>query len=160
MAPVHLLDPESGAYNTPFLPPGVRLVRGYLRRQGICHRPGDARFEGKTVPNAVESALADPRCRIQSRNRGSGTRVLIDELLAGRTPPGSTSESRSHHAVAAAVAQGRADWGICLETVASAAARSCVNTTLAYSMSRHRDHNTSSVLRRIPSLTSSPRTRL
>jgi putative molybdopterin biosynthesis protein len=53
-----------------------------------------------------------------NRNRGSGTRVLIDQLLAERRPPGYPYEPRSHYAVAAAVVQGRADWGVTIETVA------------------------------------------
>jgi putative molybdopterin biosynthesis protein len=53
-----------------------------------------------------------------NRNRGSGTRVLIDELLAGRRPPGYPYEPRSHFAVAAAVSQKRADWGVTIDTVA------------------------------------------
>jgi putative molybdopterin biosynthesis protein len=118
VAPVHLLDPETGVYNEPFRPPDVTLVPGYRRRQALCWRPGDGRFEGRPLSEAVAAALADPRCRIQNRTRGSGTRVLIDGLLHGAQPPGFTNETRSHHAVAAAVAQGRADWGVCLEGVA------------------------------------------
>ena len=53
-----------------------------------------------------------------NRNRGAGTRVLIDELLDGVRPPGHAVEARSHHAVAGAVARGRADWGVAIETVA------------------------------------------
>ncbi len=121
VAPMHLLDPATGSWNAPFLDPSLRLVTGYLRRQGICHRKGDARFEGKSAEAAVAAALADPACRIQNRNRGSGTRILLDRLLAGSVPAGSSSESRSHHAVAAAVAQGRADWGVCLDGVAKGA---------------------------------------
>src|SRR5262247_325840 len=56
-----------------------------------------------------------------NRNRGSGTRVLIDELLGDRRPPGYAYEPRSHFAVAAAVAQNRADWGVAIETVALSA---------------------------------------
>ncbi len=121
VAPIHLLDPATGAYNAPFVPAHVVLVRGYLRRQALCHRPGDPRFEGKDLASAVAAALADPTCRLQNRDRGSGTAVLVEQLLRGATPPGHTSTARSHHAVAAAVAQGRADWGVCLETVARAA---------------------------------------
>ena len=57
-----------------------------------------------------------------NRNPGSGTRVLIDRLLtpgAGEEPAGYATQVRSHHAVAAAVAQGRADWGITLDTLAA-----------------------------------------
>jgi putative molybdopterin biosynthesis protein len=55
-----------------------------------------------------------------NRNRGSGTRVLLDGLLAGRRPPGHAVEVRSHNAVAAAVRQRRADWGVAIEAVARA----------------------------------------
>ena len=53
-----------------------------------------------------------------NRNAGAGTRVLIDKLLAGARPPGYSNQPRSHNAVAAAVAQGRADWGVAIEPVA------------------------------------------
>jgi putative molybdopterin biosynthesis protein len=53
-----------------------------------------------------------------NRNRGSGTRVLIDGLLGGARPIGYLAEARSHQAVAAAVAQGRADWGVAIEPAA------------------------------------------
>ena len=53
-----------------------------------------------------------------NRNRGAGTRVLIDRLLGDRRPPGYPYEPRSHYAVAAAIAQGRADWGVTIESVA------------------------------------------
>jgi putative molybdopterin biosynthesis protein len=121
VAPVHLWDPASKTYNRPFLDPTLRLVPGYLRRQAVCHRKGDARFAGKDARGAVAAALSDPSCRLQNRVRGSGTRALVDELLGDAVPAGRSSESRSHHAVAAAVAQGRADWGVCLEGVARGA---------------------------------------
>jgi len=53
-----------------------------------------------------------------NRNAGSGTRALIDELLEGQQPPGFALQVRSHNAVAAAVAQERADWGIGIAHVA------------------------------------------
>jgi putative molybdopterin biosynthesis protein len=53
-----------------------------------------------------------------NRNAGAGTRILIDRLLDGNRPPGYANQPKSHNAVAAAVAQGRADWGIAIETVA------------------------------------------
>ncbi len=110
VAPVHLLDAASGRYNTPFLSAGLVLLPGYVRMQGVVTRPEETR--------SAEALLADGALRMVSRNRGSGTRLLIDELLAGRRPPGYVYEPRSHHAVAAAVAQGRADWGVAIETVA------------------------------------------
>ena len=44
---------------------------------------------------------------------------LIDRLLGGEKPPGYAVQPRNHHAVAAAVSQGRADWGITLESIAA-----------------------------------------
>jgi putative molybdopterin biosynthesis protein len=118
LAPVHLMDPASGTYNTHLLTPGIGLVRGWQRMQGIVYRPGDQRFEGRTREEAVTAALADPSCLMVNRNAGAGTRVLIDQLLAGKRPPGYGNQPRSHNAVAAAVAQARADWGVAIESVA------------------------------------------
>ena len=53
-----------------------------------------------------------------NRNAGAGTRVLIDKLLDGARPPGYANQPKSHNAVAAAIAQGRADWGVAIEPVA------------------------------------------
>jgi putative molybdopterin biosynthesis protein len=86
--------------------------------QGVVHRPDDARFKGKSAQEALQAALADPACLMVNRNAGAGTRVLIDQLLAGVRPPGYGNRPRSHNAVAAAVAQNRADWGIAIEPVA------------------------------------------
>ena len=55
-----------------------------------------------------------------NRNPGAGTRILIDGLLGGARPPGYWNQPRSHNAVAAAVAQGRADWGVAIAPVAAA----------------------------------------
>ncbi|HVK15715.1 MAG TPA: molybdopterin biosynthesis protein [Fimbriiglobus sp.] len=118
LAGVHLLDPATDEYNRPFLTPRLELIPGYGRLQGVVFRPGDARYEGKDLSAAVAAALADPACVLANRNRGSGTRVLIDRLLNGAKPVGFLSESKSHQAVAAAVAQGRADWGVAIEPAA------------------------------------------
>jgi putative molybdopterin biosynthesis protein len=71
--------------------------------------------------------------RMLNRTRGAGTRVLLDLLLdeiardKGTSPvelragiAGYDAETRSHNAVAAAVASGRADWGLGIEAVAAA----------------------------------------
>ncbi|MDA1177295.1 MAG: molybdopterin biosynthesis protein, partial [Planctomycetota bacterium] len=55
--------------------------------------------------------------RMVNRNAGSGTRVLIDQYLSGQEPAGYAVQVRSHQAVAAAVAQHRADWGIAIDWV-------------------------------------------
>jgi putative molybdopterin biosynthesis protein len=118
IAPVHLIDPQSGHYNKHLAASGLRLVPGWQRMQGILFRPGDQRFDGKTADAALKSALADPACLMVNRNAGAGTRVLIDRLLAGARPPGYPNQPKSHNAVAAAVEQGRADWGVGIEPVA------------------------------------------
>jgi putative molybdopterin biosynthesis protein len=119
VAPVHLVDPDTGIYNKHLLAPGLSLVKGWRRMQGVLFRPGDKRFEGRTALQAAQAALADPSCLMVNRNAGAGTRVLIDKLLGGKRPPGYSNQPRSHNAVAAAVAQGRADWGVAIEPVAT-----------------------------------------
>jgi putative molybdopterin biosynthesis protein len=120
VAPIHLLDPATGLYNAPFLSKGLRLVRGWRRAQGIVFRKGDPRFEGRDPEAAVAAALADPETLMVNRNQGAGTRTLIDGLLKGTRPPGYWNQPRSHDAVAASVAQGRADWGVAIRPVAEA----------------------------------------
>jgi putative molybdopterin biosynthesis protein len=118
LAPVHLVDPATGIYNRHLLAPGLALVPGWRRMQGFVFRPGDARFEGPNAKAALAAALADPAVLMVNRNAGSGTRVLVDSLLRGARPAGYANQPRSHNAVAAAVAQGRADWGVAIEPVA------------------------------------------
>jgi len=118
LAPVHLVDPATGIYNKHLLAPGLALVPGWRRMQGFVFRPADARFEGLSAAAALKAALADPDVLMVNRNAGSGTRVLVDSLLAGARPPGYANQPRSHNAVAAAVAQNRADWGVAIEPVA------------------------------------------
>jgi putative molybdopterin biosynthesis protein len=114
----HLLDEKSGVYNLPFLDDTLHLEKGYGRRQGLVFRPDDTRFAGKSLQDALAAALADPHCLMINRNRGSGTRVLIDQLLKGEKPPGFHVEAKAHNAVASAISQKRADWGVAIDTVA------------------------------------------
>jgi putative molybdopterin biosynthesis protein len=118
LAPVHLVDPTTGLYNKHLLAPGLALVPGWRRMQGFVFRPGDARFEGGTAGAALKAALADPTVLMVNRNAGSGTRVLVDNLLRTARPAGYANQPRSHNAVAAAIAQTRADWGVAIEPVA------------------------------------------
>jgi putative molybdopterin biosynthesis protein len=119
LAPIHLMDPQTGIYNEHFAKDGLALVRGWQRMQGIVFRAGDVRFEGKTAQDALTVALADPDCIMVNRNAGAGTRILIDQLLGAARPAGYGNQPRSHNAVAAAVAQGRADWGVAIQSVAA-----------------------------------------
>ena len=121
VAGIHLWDPATGQYNRPWLAPGLTLIPGYGRVQGVVFRRGDARFEGQEARAAITAVKHDAACRLVNRNQGSGTRILIDELLGGTQPPGYAFQPRSHNAVAAAVAQGRADWGLAIRSVAEQA---------------------------------------
>jgi len=118
IAPVHLIDPVSGQYNVHLATSGLTLVKGWQRMQGLLFRPGDARFEGRDAKEALKAVLADASALMVNRNAGAGTRVLIDTLLGGARPAGYANQPKSHNAVAAAIAQERADWGVAIEPVA------------------------------------------
>ncbi len=120
VAGIHLMDEETGEYNTPFLPPGVQFLPGYRRRQGIVFRLEDGELAG-AGDEALRDLLRAGSRRMVNRNPGSGTRVIIDRLLGGARPAGYLHQARTHHAVAAAIEQGRADWGVTLDTVAATA---------------------------------------
>jgi putative molybdopterin biosynthesis protein len=96
----------------------LEIIAGYGRLQGIVFRPGDARFEARTAEAAVAGVAADSGCLMVNRNAGSGTRIVIDRLLKGARPEGYSKQAKTHHAVAVAVAQGVADWGMAIDTVA------------------------------------------
>jgi len=124
VAGCHLLDEETGEYNAPFvrrLLPGraVVLVTLASRQQGFMLRPG---LEAAQVDAA---AIARRRWRIANRQRGSGTRVLLDHVLhrAGIEPEavmGYGLEFPTHLAVAQAVASREADVGLGIEAAARA----------------------------------------
>ena len=120
LAGTHLMDAASGQYNKHLLTSELQLVKGYRRRQGLVFRQDSEAFvELAKNPEAVlEQVLQNPELRMVNRNRGSGTRVLLDQLLQQQRPSGFFSEAKSHTAVAAAVAQGRADWGVAIQSVA------------------------------------------
>ncbi|MEE9603398.1 MAG: molybdopterin biosynthesis protein [Thermoguttaceae bacterium] len=118
LAGMHLLDPQSGQYNRPMLTEELELIEGYGRLQGVVFRKGDERFEGGDAATCIARVAADADCVMVNRNAGSGTRILIDRLLKGAEPTGYAVQPKSHNGVAAAVTQGRADWGVAIETVA------------------------------------------
>jgi putative molybdopterin biosynthesis protein len=112
----HLLDPETGEYTLPYLErllPGrdVSVIRLVHRDQGLIVAPGNP--SGAT---GIED-VATRGLRYVNRQRGAGTRVLLDHELARRgiAPEqiqGYEREEHTHLAVAAAVAAGRADCGL------------------------------------------------
>src|SRR6187401_1510077 len=70
LAPIHLMDPATGEYNRPLLGPGLELIPGYRRLQGIVFRKGDRRFAGLGAHDAVAAVMADPDCLMVNRNAG------------------------------------------------------------------------------------------
>jgi putative molybdopterin biosynthesis protein len=112
----HLLDPASGEYTLPYLEkllPGrdVAVVRLVHRDQGLIVAPGNP-----TGTTGIED-VARRGLRYVNRQRGAGTRMLLDHELArhGLEPTdidGYAREEHTHLAVAAAVAAGRADCGL------------------------------------------------
>jgi putative molybdopterin biosynthesis protein len=113
VAATHLWDGDSGEYNLPYvrrLLPGVKtmIVRLAWRTQGL--------FVAKGNPLDLKSwhDLARPGLTLINRDKGAGSRVLIDEHLRrmgiwGRTIKGYDHEAQSPHTVAAAVGRGEAD---------------------------------------------------
>ncbi len=112
----HLLDPETGEYTLPYLERllperQVGVVRLVHRDQGLIVAPGN--------PTGITGIadVAEGRLRYVNRQRGAGTRMLLDHELArqGLEPSaidGYQREEHTHLAVAAAVAAGRADCGL------------------------------------------------
>jgi putative molybdopterin biosynthesis protein len=97
---------------------GGLAAAGWRRMQGIVFRKNDARFEGLNAEAAVRAALSESGCIMVNRNQGAGTRILIDRLLGEARPDGYWNQPKSHNAVAAAIAQHRADWGVTIAPVA------------------------------------------
>jgi putative molybdopterin biosynthesis protein len=112
----HLLDPASGEYTLPYVDRvmgdrDVAVIRLVHRDQGLIVAPGNP------LGLAGIDDLANPDLRYVNRQRGAGTRVLLDHELARRgispdAVPGYAREEHTHLAVAAAVAAGRADCGL------------------------------------------------
>lgn len=120
----HLLDPETGEYNIssirqymPNIP--VKAVALVGRQQGLLVRRGN--------PKGVRSLedLRRPEVQFMNRQRGAGTRVLLDYHLnllgvARESIVGYNQEEYTHLGVAAAIASGRADCGLGIAAAAQA----------------------------------------
>lgn len=99
------------------VPESIRVVPLYRREQGLVTRPG------QTPPVRTIAEIATSGARFINRQRGSGTRILIDRLLrqAGVRPAdvrGYQDEEFTHLAVAATVAGGGADAGFGIRAAA------------------------------------------
>ncbi len=120
LAGIHLLDENAGEYNRHLLTPELHLQKGYRRSQGLLFRKDDSNFTDfkSDFENAIQQLINNPEVRMINRNRGSGTRILLDRLLSDQRPAGFFQEAKSHNSVAAAIFQNRADWGIAIRSVA------------------------------------------
>jgi putative molybdopterin biosynthesis protein len=112
----HLFHPETNTYNVPYIQkylPGLplKLVNLAWRMQGLMVAPGN--------PQNIHSIadLARPEVRFINRQRGAGTRLLLDYFLKelGMAPVavnGYDREEYTHMAVAVNVHSGTADAGL------------------------------------------------
>jgi len=112
----HLFDPETKTYNVPYLKrhlPGVplKLINLAWRQQGLMVFPGNP----KNILTIAD--LTRPGVRFINRQRGAGTRVLLDYLLQEQglktgAIQGYEREEYTHMAVAVNVHSGTADAGL------------------------------------------------
>ncbi|AEF82772.1 helix-turn-helix transcriptional regulator [Leadbettera azotonutricia] len=115
MAASHLWDAETDTYNYPYmhrLLPGLRV--GVLRLAGRMQ--GFYVKENNPLNIKDWQDLARPGITMINREKGCGTRILLDQKLAGldidtSDIQGYTRESSSHLACAGIVAKGGADLG-------------------------------------------------
>ncbi len=124
LAGAHLLDPDSGKYNLAYirqyLPEvPVRVIALVGREQGLLVPRGN--------PKNLQSLedLADPKLHFINRQRGAGTRILLDYHLDqlgmnSANIPGYSYEEFTHLNVAAAIASGKADCGLGIAAAAQA----------------------------------------
>jgi putative molybdopterin biosynthesis protein len=122
IAPIHLLDEETGVYNISWIrkifgSEPVSLIRGVGRIQGLMVAKGN--------PLGIRSVEDLSRCRYINRQRGAGTRLFLDYKLkqAGVSPEsvnGYGREGATHLAVAAAIQGGSADAGMGISSAARA----------------------------------------
>jgi putative molybdopterin biosynthesis protein len=140
IAGVHLQDPETREYNIPYisqfgLESSAILIRGYDREQGLIVQSGNPK-NIKSTADLIREGI-----RFINRNRGSGTRFLIDRHIndlarelkvdpqeLSKKIDGFDYEAKSHSAVATAVKNNRADVGYGIRTVAATAGLDFIKT--------------------------------
>ncbi len=121
IAPIHLLDEQTGKYNisyvAKYMPQNAALIKGVGRKQGFIVRKGD------TVAGFKD--IAERKLRFANRQRGAGTRLLLDftlkqEGIDSQTIFGYEKEYTTHLAVASAVKNNVADVGLGVLSAANA----------------------------------------
>jgi putative molybdopterin biosynthesis protein len=122
IAPIHLLDEETGTYN-------VTWAKKMAPGKSLCLIKGVGRIQGLIIPKdnplGILSINDLRRCRYVNRQRGAGTRIFLDYQLkkAGIVPnsiEGYDREAATHMAVAASVQSGSADVGMGVASAAKA----------------------------------------
>ena len=123
VAGTHLLDPDTGDYNVPYLARylggrPVRLLTLAFRQQGLIVRPGNH----KKIEDFEDLARSD--VTLVNRQAGSGTRVLLDHHLAQRgidagAIRGYERDEYTHTGVAVQVLAGSADVGLGIRAAAT-----------------------------------------
>ena len=122
IAPVHLLDPETGEYNKKYVSKylkndDISIIKGIKRSQGFYVKKGNP--DGiKTIKDIVSKGLT-----FANRQKGAGTRVLFDYLLdkediSQDDIKGYEMELFTHTAVALSVKSGNSDIAMGIESVA------------------------------------------
>ncbi len=124
VAGAHLFDPETEDYNFPFIQrhladTPVRVINMAIRHQGFIVPKGNP--QGITCLRDV----ADKGLNFINRQRGAGTRILLDhhlklEKLKPTGLPGYDKEEFTHMAVAVNVLTGAADCGLGIHAAAKA----------------------------------------
>ena len=137
IAPIHLLDEDSGVYNVSWLEKTfhgreVCLIKGVGRVQGLIIQKGNplgiksVEDLGRRAGSKIDgSQIAGSQIRYINRQKGAGTRLFLDHLLkkAGIDSGdinGYNREAATHMAVAAAVQSGSADAGMGIASAAKA----------------------------------------
>ncbi len=111
-------DSRTARTYRPLLKPGLHKIIGFARRsQGLMVAPGNP-LQLRELGDVVRT-----RARFVNRALGTGTRLLLEELLAqsqvaASNLAGFEREENSHAAVAQAVASGAADAGLGTEYAA------------------------------------------
>jgi putative molybdopterin biosynthesis protein len=130
LAGSHLLDPKDGSYNIsyirqymPNIP--VRVIALAGRDQGLIVKQGNPKGVKSLEDLASSKRSLNREVRFVNRQRGAGTRVLLDYQLnligmSSDSILGYTQEEYTHLGVAAAVASGRADCGLGIAAAAQA----------------------------------------
>ncbi|QGG47013.1 molybdopterin biosynthesis protein [Heliorestis convoluta] len=130
LAGIHLLDEATGRYNVPYVQKylsqrKVHLVHFAMRQQGLLVLPGNPKKIYSLEDLLRQDKLTGQKITYVNRQRGTGTRMLLDYQLkkAGIDSSqivGYEKEVGTHMAVAASVASGTADTGLGLEAAAQA----------------------------------------